>query len=141
MERRGEVSTNRHCLAHAFHRRGEGRVGIGELFEREPGCLDHHVIERRFERRGGHPRNVIRNFVQPIADSEFRGDLGNRETRCLRRESTRTADARVHLDHNDATVRWVNRELDVTSARVHPDGADNADTDVPQILILAIGQC
>ncbi len=51
-----------------------------------------------------------------------------------------TGDAGVHLDDDDAARLGVNRELDVTAAGVHANGADDGDTDVAQLLVFAIGQ-
>ena len=50
VQRLGEVAAEAHRLADRLHRGGQLRVGAGELLEREPRDLHHHVVERRLER-------------------------------------------------------------------------------------------
>ena len=133
-------TTDRHGLAHGLHRGGEGRVGGRELLEGEARDLDDHVVERRLERGRGRARDVVRDLVEGVAGGEARGDLRDREARRLRGQRGRTRHARVHLDDDDAARLGVNRELDVTAAGVHANGADDGDTDVAQTLHLAVGE-
>ncbi len=53
LQRLGEVAADRHRLADGLHRRGQRRVGAGELLEREPRHLHHDVVERRLEADAG----------------------------------------------------------------------------------------
>lgn len=42
---------------------GEGVVGAGELLEREPRCLDHHIVERRLEAGGRLLGDVVDDLI------------------------------------------------------------------------------
>ena len=69
-----------------LHLRGERAVRLGELLEGEPRDLGDDVVDRRLEARGRFARDVVRQLVQPVADRQLRGDLGDRETGRLGRE-------------------------------------------------------
>jgi hypothetical protein len=47
-----ERAADRHHLAHRFHLRGEMRIGLAELLEREARDLGNDVVDRRLEARG-----------------------------------------------------------------------------------------
>ena len=133
-------TTDRHGLADGLHRGGEGGVGGRELFEGETRDLHDHVVERRLKRGRGRSRDVVGDLVQRVAGGKARGDLRDREARRLRGQGGGTRHARVHLDDDDAARLGVDRELDVTAARVHAHGADDGDADVAQALHLAVGE-
>ena len=56
-------------------------VGLGELLEGEPRDLGDHVVDRRLEAGLGLAGDVVGQLVQPVADGQLGGDLGDRETR------------------------------------------------------------
>ena len=86
LERFLERASDRHRLADRFHLRRQARVGVGKLLEREARNFDDDVVEDGLERRRRRLRDVVRDFVEPIADGELRTDAGNRESRRLRRQ-------------------------------------------------------
>ena len=135
-----EGSTDRHDLADRLHRRGQARVGLGELLEREPRHLDDDVVERRFERCGGLARDVVHDLVQAVADGEQRGDLRDREPGRLRRERARARHPGVHLDQHLSSRRRIDRELHVRAAGLHADHPQHLQRRVAHLLILTVGQ-
>ena len=143
LQRLGEVAADRHRLADRLHVGGQRGVGGRELLEREPRHLHHDVVERRLEagRRalpsGG---DVVGDLVEGVADRDLGRDLGDREPGRLRRQRAGARDPRVHLDDDDAAVARVDGELDVAAAGVHADRADDADREVAQVLVLAVGE-
>ena len=139
-ERLLEGAADRHHLAHGLHRRGQLRVGLGELLEREPRHLHHDVVERRLERGERHAGDVVGDLVERVPDREQRRDLGDREPRRLRGQRGRTRDARVHLDQDLAAGPRVDRELDVRAAGLDPDRADARERRIAHPLVLAVGQ-
>src|SRR5690606_28201096 len=46
-----EGAADRHHLADRLHLRGQARIGLRKLLEREAGDLRDHVVDRRLERR------------------------------------------------------------------------------------------
>ena len=135
-----EGTTDRHGLADGLHRRGERRVGGRELLESETRDFHNHVVERRLERGRSRARDVVRDLVERVSGGQPSGDLGDREARSLRGQGGGARHSRVHLDDDDAASFGVDRELDVTAAGVHSDGADDGDADVTQALHLAVGE-
>jgi hypothetical protein len=135
-----ERPAHRHHLAHRLHLGGETRVGIGELLERPPRHLDHHVVEGRLEARGGLAGDVVRDLVQPVADRQPRGDLGDGEPGGLAGQRRGPRHPRVHLDQNHPPGGGVHRELDVGSSGLHAHGSDACQCGIPHLLILPIGE-
>ena len=135
-----EVAAERHGLADGLHRRGQTRVGAGELLEREARHLGDHVVDGRLEggRRG--LGDVVADLVEGVAERQLGGDLGDREAGGLGCQGGGTAHARVHFDDDDAAGAGVHGELDVAAARVDAHAADDGDADVTQLLVFAIGQ-
>ena len=75
----GEAPADGHRLADALHVRGERGVGPGELLEREPRHLDHHVVQRGLEAGRGLAGDVVRDLVEGVPDGQPGRDLGDRE--------------------------------------------------------------
>ena len=75
--------SDRHDLAHGFHRGGEVRLGAGEFLEGEARDLGDNVVDGRFERGRGDAGDVVVEFVQRVTDRQLGRDLGNREARRL----------------------------------------------------------
>jgi hypothetical protein len=118
---------DRHRLAHAFHRGGQFGLGTGKLLERETRDLGDHIVDGRLETGRGDPGDVVVEFVERIAHGEFRGDLGNRKARRLRRQRRRARDPRVHLDHHHAAGIGIDRPLHVRPARLDADLAQHRE--------------
>ena len=99
-----ERAPDRHRLSHRLHLRRQRAIGLRELLEVPPRNLRHDVVDRRLERRGREPRDVVGNLVEVISERELGGDLRDREPCGLRRQRGRPRDARVHLDDEHAPV-------------------------------------
>ena len=69
-----------HHFAHGFHLRAKALVGAGELLELPLGNFYDHIVERRLKACRGLARDVVRNFVERVANREFGGDFCDRET-------------------------------------------------------------
>ena len=87
----GEAPADGHRLADALHVRGERGVGAGELLEREPRHLDHHVVQRGLEAGRGLAGDVVRDLVQGVPEGQPGRDLGDREPGGLGGERAATA--------------------------------------------------
>ena len=135
-----EGAANGHHFAHRLHLRAQVFVGAGKLLELPLRNFHDHVVERGLKTGRSLARDVVGNFVERIADGQFRGDLGNRESRGLRRQRRRARDARVHLDHHHAPGLGMHAELNIRSAGFHPDLANHRDGRVAHRLIFAVGQ-
>ena len=93
VERFFEGAAYRHGFAHRFHLGREGGIGAWKFLKSEPRHLHDDIIDGWLERGFGHSRDVIRDFIQRVADGEFRGNLGDGKSGRLRRQS-RTRDTR-----------------------------------------------
>ena len=139
-ERLLERAADGHHLADRLHLRSEHRLGAGEFFELPARNLHHHVVERRLKAGRRLARDVVLDFVQPIADGELGGDLGDRESGGLGRQRGAARDARIHLHDHHAPVFRIDGELHVRSAGVDADLAQAAQRAVAHHLVLAIGE-
>ena len=135
-----ERAADGHRLAHRLHVGGQLAVLAGELLEREPGPLDHHVVDGGLERRGRDAGDVVVDLLERVADRQPRGDLGDREPGGLGRQRGRARHARVHLDDDDLVGLGVHGELHVGAAGLDPDGADHGDGLVAQRLVLDVAR-
>ncbi len=79
-----ERAADGHRLADALHLRGERGVGLGEFLEGEARDLGHDVIDRGLEAGHRLAGDVVGQLVQPIADGQLGGDLGDGKARGLR---------------------------------------------------------
>ena len=119
----------------------ERRWRAGEFLEGEARDLRHHVIDGGLERRWRRPLgDVVVEFVERVADREFRRHLCDGKARRLRGQRRGSRHARVHLDHNELAVRRVDRELNVRAARLDADLAQDRDGGVAHDLVFAVGQ-
>ena len=80
-----ERAADGHRLADALHLRGQRGVGLGKFFEGEPRNLGHDVVDRRLEAGHRLAGDVVGQLVQPIADGQLGGDLGDRKAGGLAR--------------------------------------------------------
>ena len=135
-----EAPAHRHRLAHRLHGGGQVRLGARKLLEREARDLGDHIVDRRLEARRGHAGDVIVQFVQRVADRQLRRDLGDRETRGLRRQRGGARHAGVHLDHHQPPVVGIDRELHVRSAGIHADLPQHRNRGVAHDLVFLVGQ-
>ena len=79
-----ERPADSHHFSDAFHLRAEHRLGSGEFFELPSWNLHDDVIDGGFEAGRGLAGDIVLDFVEPVSDSQLRGDLGNRESGRLR---------------------------------------------------------
>ncbi len=136
-----EGAPDRHDFADRFHGGREYRRRAGKLLEREARNFRHHVIDRRLEGRGRRAfGDVVVEFVQRVAHRQFRGDLRDGEARRFRGERRGPRHARIHLDNDKLAVRWIDRELNVRTARLHADLPQDGDRSVAHDLELAVRQ-
>ena len=140
MQRFLECAANRHRFANAFHPRRQRRVRLRKFFEREARNFYNAIIDRRLETGGCLARNVVFDFVECVTDREFRSDFCNREAGRFRCQGARTRNARVHLNHNHAPVRRIDRELNVRSAGLNSDLANDRKGGVAHHLVFFVGQ-
>ena len=135
-----EIAADRHDLADRFHRGRKQRFRTLELLEGETRDLGHHVIDRRLEAGGRRPGDLVGDLIQRIADRQLGGDPGDRKAGGLGSQRRRTRHARVHLDHDQAAVLGIDRELDVRPAGFHPDLAQYGDRGRAHDLVFLVGQ-
>ena len=138
LERLLEGPPDRHHLAHRLHLGRERPVGLGEFFERPPGELHHAVVDRRLERRGRLPRDIVADLVEGVADGELGRDLGDGKAGRLRGERRGARHTRVHLDHDEAPVVRVDRELDIRATRLDADLPHDGDRGVAHQLVFLV---
>ena len=136
-----EGAADRHRLADRFHRRGEQRLGAGKFLEGESRYLGNDIVDGRLERgRRRAASDVVGDFVERVADGEFRGDLGDRKAGRLRGERGGARHARVHLDDDQSAVRRIDGELHVGAAGLDADLAQHRDRGVAHDLIFLVGE-
>ena len=85
-------------------------------------------------------RDVVADLVQPVADGELGGDLGDGEAGGLGGQRRTARDARVHLDDHHAPVGRVDGELHVAAAGIDADLAQAAQGAVAHHLVFAVGE-
>ena len=113
-------------------------IGVGKLLKRPARDFGNDIIDRRLETCGRFAGDIVPDLIEPKADGKFRGDLGDRETGGLARQGATAAHAWVHLDHDHATVVGVHGELDVRTARLHADLAEDGDRGVAHPLVFLV---
>ena len=133
-------ATDGHHLAHRLHLRAQRGIGAGEFFELPLGNLDHYIIDGRLEAGGRLARDIVADFVQPIAHRQLGCNLRDRKSRSFRRQRRAARNARVHLDDDHASGPRIDGELHVRSACIHADLAQAADRAVAHHLVFAIGE-
>ncbi len=129
-----------HRLADRLHLDRQFGRGLRKFFERESGPLDHAIVDRRLEAGGRLLGNVVGNLVERIANREQRGDLGDGKSCRLRGQRRAARDARVHLDDVELAVGGVDGELDVGTARLDADGADDLERGLAHDLVFFVGE-
>ena len=139
-ERLLEAASDRHDLADRLHAGGKRGVGTLELLEGETGRLHDAVVDRRLEAGGRRLRNVVHDLVERVSDRQPRRRLRDGKARRLRCERARTGHARVHLDHDKASVRRIDGELHVRAAGLDADALEDGKRCGAHALVLDVGQ-
>ena len=135
-----ERAADRHHLADRLHLRRQRAVGLRKLLERPARDLHDHVVDGRLEGGRRQARDVVRDLLQAVAQRQLRRNLGDRESGCLRCQSRRTGDARIHLDRHHPAVFGIHGELDVGPAGLDADAPDDSARGIPHPLVLLVGQ-
>ena len=139
LQRFGKATADGHGLAHRLHRRGQRRLGAGELLEGEARNLGDDVVDGRLERGWGRAAgDVVGDLVEGVSHRELGRDLGDGETRGLGGERGRTRHARVHLDDDHPAGGRVDGELHVRAAGLHADLTQHRERCVAHHLILFV---
>ena len=133
-------SAHGHSLANRLHTGGQNAAGALKLDKGKARNLDHAVVDGRLKGSRSCLGDVIGNFIQCIANREQCRHLCNWETSCLGSQRGRAADARVHLNDNDAAVSWVDRKLNVRTTAGNTYTLENSDGVVAEVLELFIGK-
>ena len=133
-------SAHSHSLTNRLHAGGQNAAGALELDEGKARNLDHAVVDGRLKGSRSCLGNVIGNFIQCIANREQCGHLCDWEASCLGSQRGRAADARVHLNDNDAAVSWVDRKLNVRTTAGNTYTLENSNGVVAEVLELFIGK-
>ena len=140
LERLLERAPDGHDLADRLHLGGERLVGLRKLLEGPAGHLHHAVVDGRLEGSGGLAGDVVPELVEGVAGGQLGGDLSDRKSGGLGSEGGRSADPRVHLDHDQPAVTRIHRELDVRTPRLHADLPDDGEGRVAHELVFLVGQ-
>ena len=110
-----------------------------ELAEVPARDFAHHVVERRLEEGRSGLRHRVLQIKQPVSQSELGGHERQRIACSFRRQRGRTAQAGVHFNHAVVFRFGVEGILHVTLAH-DTDVADDADGQLAELVILAVGQ-
>ena len=140
MERFGKRTTDSHGLADRLHACAKNPRRSGELLERPPGNLHHHVVDNRLKTGQGGLGDVVGDLIEEIADGELRRDLGDWIPGGLRRQCAGTRHTRVHLDDDHVAVGGVDGELHVGAAGINADTPDAGKGEVAEMLVLHVGE-
>ena len=140
LERLLERSSDGHRFTDAFHLRGQRVIGFWEFFESEPWDFRNDVVNRWFEAGFCFFGDVVGQFPKRISDGELGGDFCDRESSGLRCESTRSTNARVHLDHDHATGFRIDGKLNVRATRFDSDFTHDVDRSITHPLVFFIGK-
>ena len=136
-----EGATHGHHFANRLHLRRQARISGGKFFKRKTRNLGDDVIDAGFKAsRRSAAGDVVAQFVERVADSQFGRDLGDRETRGLGGQGRRTRNAWVHLDHHHAAVHRVDRELHIRATRINADFTQHSQGSIAQDLVFLVSQ-
>ena len=100
-----ERAADGHHFADRLHLRAEHGFGAGEFLELPAWDLHHDVVERGLEAGRRDLGDVVLDFIQPVADRQFGGDLGDGKSGGFGGQRGAARDARIHFDDDHAAVR------------------------------------
>ncbi len=84
--------------------------------------------------------DLVGQFVERVADRQLGRDARDREAGRLGSQRRRTADARVHLDHDQPAGLGIDCELHVRTTCFHTDFAQHGDARRAHDLVFLVGQ-
>ena len=136
-----QSATNRHYFTNRFHLCGQTVVSTGKFLEVKARNFGDNIVNGWFERcRRQATGDIVGQFIQGKAHSQFRGNFCNREASGFRCQRRRTGYTWVHLDNNQTTVFRVNRKLYVGTTGFHADFTQYRQRGVTHDLIFFISQ-
>ena len=119
---------------------GEEIRGLRKLLKGKSWDLYNHIVDGGLKARRGLPRNVIGYFIKGVTHRQFGRYLGNGKSRCLTGQGRTPGNPRVHLDDHQSTILWVHGKLNIGSAGIHPNLANDLECGIPHDLILFVSQ-
>ena len=122
-----ERPPDRHRLADTFHPRRQRRVRLGKFLKREPRHFYDAVIDGWFKACRRLARNIILDLIERVTHCEFCRDFCNRKPRRFRSQRARTRHTRIHLDHNHPAVVGINSKLNVRTASLDANLANDGE--------------
>ena len=132
--------TDGHSFPYALHGGIQKIIGVRKLFESEPGNLSDYVVNGRLKSRFGIAGNVVKKFIERVTHRQLGGDFSNGKARGLGGQGGRTGYPGIHFNHDHAARFRVHTELDVRTARIHPNFPDAGNRGVAHTLIFFICQ-
>src|SRR5579872_1305365 len=129
-----------HYFAHGLHLRTEVLVCSRKFFELPLGNFYNDVVERRLETGRSLARDVVGDLIERVPYRQLGGNFGDRETGCFRGERRRARDSRIHLDHHHAAGGGMHAELNIRSAGLDANLANDGDGCIAHGLIFAVGE-
>ena len=135
-----EGSADGHGFSHGFHGGCEPILGPGEFLEGPARDFDHAVVDGRFKGSERLPGDVVGDFIQRVADSEFCRNLGNRKSRGLGGQGRASGHPGIHLDHHHLSGLRMDGKLDVGAPGFDADFPDDGHGRIPHVLVFTIGE-
>ena len=129
-----------HRFADAFHPRRQRCIRLRKFFERKPRHLHHAVIDGRLKACRRFAGDIVLDFIKRVTDCELCRDFRDRKSRCLRRQRAGTRDARVHFNYDHPAVVRIHRKLNVGTAGLHTDLANDRERSIAHDLIFLVGK-
>ena len=141
LQRFGKCPAYRHHFADRAHLRRQFVRCRRELRKVKTRRFHDNVIQGRLKRRRGFAvGDVVFDFVQRVADGEFRRHLRYRKTRRLGRQRRRARHARVHFYHRHFAVGGIDGKLHIRAAGVHAYLAQHRNRRIAHALVFLVGQ-
>jgi len=136
-----ESPANGHDFPDGLHLGRQMGIGLGEFFEGETGDLGHHVVNGRLKRgRRLATGNFVGQFVQGVTHGQLGRYLGDGEAGGLGGQGGGTGYPGIHLNDDHPAVLGINGELDVRTARIHPNFPQHGDGGVAHDLVFLVRQ-
>jgi len=136
----GKVASDSHYFADGFHLQTEFGIGAVKLVKVPARHFDDDVVECGFEKRAGGTRDLVFEFVERIADSQFGSDFCDGIAGGLAGKGGGARYTRVDFDGDELFGLRVNGKLDIATAGKFAQGAHQSDGVVAHALVDGIGQ-
>ena len=96
---------------------GEGGIGLGEFFKGPARNLSDDIVDGGLEACQGFPGDVVAQFVEAIADSQFCGNFGDWEAGGFACQGAGAGDPWIHLNGNHIAIGGVDGKLNIAATR------------------------